>query len=67
MRTFLRHWRAYSNKEWNRRCLEVWNTPYAVLSPVPFKRRLRLSLKFTILDLREALALRIAPWLEPDK
>jgi hypothetical protein len=51
--------------EWNRRMLEKGYTS-AVLPVHPFHRRLRYALGRAIERRREAVALRIAPWLTPE-
>jgi hypothetical protein len=66
IRQIVRHWRAYNFAAWNAEQIEQ-NRPYAVLDPLPFRRRLRQSVRFGVMDWREDIALRIAPWLFPEK
>lgn len=62
---FLSHWRGYSFAAWNARCDER-GYDHAKLSPLAFRRRLRLSAKFAVMDWRERWALRLAPWLREE-
>ena len=54
--------RVWSDRMLRRHYEQICAMPFKYpRDPVPLRRRLRIRLD----DLREALALRIAPWLEP--